>query len=112
VVTLVVGVLNGRRVIPATAAVGDRWCVSDGLGLAIVTTREGRPAASRELVDLGGALIHTRIHHVISPFVGALASMVRPTRSLVVYNTGYRQCLRWMQVDQENVTSCLIRRHS
>ena len=28
------------------------------------------------------------------------------------YNTGYRRCLRRMQVDQENVTSCLIRRHS
>ena len=103
-VTLGVGVRNRRGVVPATAAVGDRRCVDNGPGLAIATTRESRPAANRELIDLGGALIHTRIHHVISPFVGSASLHGAPDSFSSRYNTGYRWRLRRMQVAQENVT--------
>src|SRR2546421_3778550 len=61
--------LNGRLVIPALAAgslveavVAER---ARRLDLVVATSAEGRATPGRELIDLGGALIKTRVHFIL-----------------------------------------------
>jgi hypothetical protein len=88
VVTSRLGILDGRCVVPAAAAVSedDRRSGNVGLGLAVTTSRQSRPAPGWELVDLGRSLIHTLIDHLSLSWIER-TTMVRPTRSLLVTET-------------------------
>jgi hypothetical protein len=67
--------------------------IGGGLGFVLVTSANARAAANRELVDLGGPVIQTRIHHR-SPCVDAPCLMLRPTRSRLVTDTDIVRALR------------------
>jgi hypothetical protein len=67
--------------------------IGGGLGFVLVTSANARAAANRELVDLGGPVIQTRIHHR-SPCVDAPCLMLRPTRSRLVTETDIVRALR------------------
>src|ERR1700689_5502144 len=58
------GFLDRRLVVPAAAAIGlaDLRAIGAGLGLFVAPPAESRPAPGRELVNLGGPVIQTRIH--------------------------------------------------
>ena len=68
-----------------TAAAANRR----GLGLAVATSPESRPAPGRELIDLGRSLIHTRIHHLSvslierTPWCARLVLLWLPKRDIV-----------------------------
>jgi hypothetical protein len=63
---------------------GERGVVGGKAGLTIAAPPESRAAPDRELVDLCGSVTQSIVHHWVSPEIAALASMVRPTRWLVV----------------------------
>src|ERR1700688_4818585 len=72
------GFLDCRFVIPAAAA-GNlararRGLVGCQFGLVVATPAESRAAPGRELVDLGGPVIQTRIHSRLSLCRGTLDS--------------------------------------
>jgi hypothetical protein len=81
------GLLYRRLVIPAAAAGGfvHKWraLVGCGFGLVMATSAESRTAPGRELVDLGGPVIQTRIHCLLSLYRDALTGCA-PARSRLV----------------------------
>jgi hypothetical protein len=78
---------DGLFVIPAAAAERlvhtGRRLVDRGLGLLMALTARQRAASDRKLVDLGRSALWTR-RHQHSPWPMRMASIMRPTPSVVV----------------------------
>jgi hypothetical protein len=112
VVTPWLGILDGRCVVPAAAAVSEDFCGGGnlGLGLAITSSRQSRPAPDWELVDLGRSLIHTCIDHLDLSWIER-TTMVRPTRSLLVTEIAISFAPSRNANCSKKVTGCAFRRH-
>ena len=83
---------------------------SGAAGLAAATSPEGCPAPGRELVDLGRPLIHNGIDHFNLSLIER-TTMVRPTRSLLVTETGISFAPARNANCSKTVTECIFCRH-